>query len=66
MIDREKVCCVPECQRVIERHHLMCSCHWFLVPAWLQSQIYKNSPNRDLRKWCDLKDRAIEYANGVA
>jgi hypothetical protein len=61
-----KLCCVPDCHHVIERKHLMCGYHWFLVPGWLQSQIYKNGPNRDIRKWRELKDRAIEFARGVS
>jgi hypothetical protein len=66
MNEQPKVCCVPECLRQIERKHMMCSYHWFLVPAWLHSQIYKNPPNRDIRKWRDLKARAIEFAEGKA
>jgi hypothetical protein len=55
-----KKCCVPGCDAEIPRTHMMCLRHWNSVPNHLRRQVYRTLPNRDVRRYLDLRDRCIE------
>jgi len=45
-LDAIQVCQIHGCSREIPRRHLMCSTHWFEVPAELREQLIES-----LRSW---------------
>lgn len=44
--DREKLCSAAGCARIIHAEQFMCIRHWNLVPAELQSQVFKSDEGK--------------------